>query len=68
MTAAEFEALKAKLPEGSIVYLKAGSPRLTVEWTRTDGFVPVFWFDTFGQLHRDVFAPEALDIVNIVTA
>lgn len=53
------DALKSRFPEASTVYLKNGSPKLTVEWTRQDGLIGVVWFDG-NTLHRDYLHPDAL--------
>lgn len=55
------DALKAKYPEGTVIRLKGGSPKLTVEWCRDDGLIPVFWFDADLHLCRDGFSPEAVE-------
>jgi uncharacterized protein YodC (DUF2158 family) len=53
------ENLKAQYPEGCQVYLKSGSPPLTVEWVRADGLMAVVWFN--GQaLCRDALHPNAI--------
>lgn len=46
-------------PEGTVVYLKTGSPKLIVEDTRRDNMVPVVWFDG-NKVKRDAFAPVLL--------
>lgn len=53
------DALKAQFPEGSVVYLKTGSPKLIVEWTRDDGIISVVWFNG-DAANRDSFHPCAL--------
>ncbi len=46
--------------EGDAVSRKTGSPLMTVEETRNDGFVATVWFDGEGSIHRDSFAPQTL--------
>ena len=45
--------------EGTIVQLRSGGPRMTVEDTRRDKYVGVAWFEGT-TLHRDAFAPDEL--------
>lgn len=45
---------------GTVVYLKAGSPPMTVNGLRrNDGLVTVEWFDASG-LHREAFDHECI--------
>lgn len=44
---------------GQVVYLKSGSPPLTVYSVRGDGHVNVEWFHD-GKPHRDAFPAECL--------
>lgn len=55
------DELKIKFSEGCLVYLKSGSPPLTVEWTREDGIISVAWFDG-NELRRDALHPDAIQL------
>jgi len=57
------DELKAAFPEGSVVLLKSGSPTMTVEWVRNDGFVSVAWFNE-RELMRDAFDASDLIVVH----
>jgi uncharacterized protein YodC (DUF2158 family) len=53
---------KESAPTGTVVYLKSGSPGLTVDWTmRNDGLAPVIWFEG-SRYQMDAFTPECLTL------
>jgi uncharacterized protein YodC (DUF2158 family) len=51
------------VPTGTVVRLKSGGARMTVDWSlRNDGLPMVYWFDG-GKLHKEAFPPSMLETI-----